>query len=792
MAKKIFSGAARVFTGAFALVAVLVAAVCVSSCSEHEGEVWNEPQTHYIDVPGDSVHDTTTVYVDKEWTLVRLDTINKGDSLLITVEMEANDGEHHVLHGFSTTYPEKSGYEIFAEEEILYPDFSNKGVRGGGIVKENVTDSGYVAVYVWAFPTNDGNVVYVLTKMEVLKKMPVVRPIHSKILSLLDPTMSTRATEKYKVKDAPIAAVSQIDFETEGLKEEKSFSTVLKTGFDRDLMAYDDLKEVLLNDTSRVNIDDKTDRATAEFKLVNKSGTSSLKSYNILCDRRVEVIDAQTFDVNSFDENYSSTDEISVVVPEREVYTDSIRKKYGKTERYASNFVGGAKIKTDYKIYRERPVITKFGITVDFGYGSFDIKEGNSDVDTNVESDRAEHDKAIFTNRINTVYMGSYKQSFSELAYLYKRVEFKDEIVDRYSDESKKEKVFTPTTETFKGVIIELWKSGKKNEIPFSWTRQRSLESGPAFERVCKDTYNYTSQPSILDLKSSNVSKKGDKGEEWTGKEEKASIASNVEFNGAQKADVLFYATETNDVKLTYKDVVVDFGHDAYNFTLKPSLAAGSVKGDYTVYPYTANLSYSFGDAAAKQATDKGSIKVAVPEEKTFFRKEWGDLESVEQTTTFDKNMKRWSYVWSLHFYNKSTGKRYVLPVILEKDAAQKPLWDFSLVEECEKSKYEKYNSAFFDPRSKTWKNAWAEDAREWLQWSLAEEGSAKKAYATEVYETAKSKNWDWCKEYNNDVPTVKTRRYGLTVKDGRLFATDTYNGNAKITDSNCVNGGWK
>jgi hypothetical protein len=208
---------------------------------------------------------------------------------------------------------------------------------------------------------------------------------------------------------------------------------------------------------------------------------------------------------------------------------------------------------------------------------------------------------------------------------------------------------------------------------------------------------------------------------------------------------------------------------------------------DYTVYPYTAKLNYKFGEAAAKESTDTGSIKV---EEKTFFKKEWGTLERVEQTTTMSKDMKSYSYVWSLHFYNKSNGKRYVLPVVLEKSAPQKPLWDFSLVEECDKSHYDKYNSAFFDPRSKTWKNAWAEDAREWMQWSLAEEGSAKKAYGTTVYETAKAKGWD-TPSYVSGRPTVFTHRYELTVKDGRLFATDTYD-KVKVTDSNCVNGGWK
>jgi hypothetical protein len=394
-----------------------------------------------------------------------------------------------------------------------------------------------------------------------------------------------------------------------------------------------------------------------------------------------------------------------------------------------------------------------------------------------------------YTGKLNYIFADAPAKESTDNGVIKVKVEKK--VKKEGFDDSRKQKIWSPASVTYKAVYVTEWDDNTKDEVAFEWVRERTLTNGPVFERTAADYSNRTGKPSILDLKSSKKTYTDKSGGAWSGNEEKATIGATVSFNGAEDADVLFYATETNDVQLKYKDAVCDFGHDEYTYTLNPALAAGSVKDGFTVYPYTATLNYVFGTAAAKQATDKGSIKVAVPEEKTFFPKEWGTLERVEQTTTMSKDMKSYTYVWSLHFYNKNTGKRYVLPTILEKSAPNKPLWDFSLVEECEKSKYEKYNSAFFDPRSKTWKNAWAEDAREWLQWSLAEEGSAKKAYGTTVYETAKAKGWDE-PSYISGRPTVFTHRYGLTVKDGRLFATDTYNSNAKITDSNCVNGGWK
>lgn len=391
-----------------------------------------------------------------------------------------------------------------------------------------------------------------------------------------------------------------------------------------------------------------------------------------------------------------------------------------------------------------------------------------------------------YTGKLNYIFADAPAKDGTDNGVIKVKVEKK---VKKEGFEDK-QKVWSPASVTYKAKYVTEWDDNTKDEVAFEWVRERTLTNGPVFERTAADYSNRTGKPSILDLKSSKKTYTDKSGGAWSGNEEKITIGTTVSFNGAEDANVLYYATETNDVQLKYKDAVCDFGHDDYSYTLNPSLGSGTAKGDYMSYPYTATLNYTFGDAAAKQATDKGTIKVAVPEEKTFFPKEWGTLEYVEQTTTMSKDMKSYSYIWSPHFFNKETGKRYVLPVVLEKDAPNKPLWDFSLVEECDKSHYDKYNSAFYDPRSKSWKNAWAEDAREWLQWSLAEEGSAKKAYGTTVYETAKAKGWD-TPSYISGRPTVFTHRYDLTVKDGRLFVIDTYT-NQKVTDSNCVNGGWK
>lgn len=347
----------------------------------------------------------------------------------------------------------------------------------------------------------------------------------------------------------------------------------------------------------------------------------------------------------------------------------------------------------------------------------------------------------------------------------------------------EKEIVWGVTSNTYKATYFEEYDDNTKDEVSFSWVRPSTLTNGPAFERIASDNTNNTSEPKMT-TKTSSDSYTEKNGGVWTGIVETSTISSTVNFNGAKSADVLFYATETNDVKLEYKGEVCDFGHFTYSCNLTPKLGAGSVSGDYTVYPYTAKLNYKFGEAAAKQATDKGSILV---EEKTFFPKEWGKLRSVAQTTTISENTKKWDYVWSLHFYNENTKKYFVLPVILTYASPDVPVWNFSYVEECDKKSYDLYNSAYYYNGVK---NAVAEDNREWMQWSIAATGSEKLAYGTIKYRTAADKAWDWESAVNGRA-TVFTHRYELKVVDGRLFVKDTYNGK-NVTDSHCVNGGWK
>lgn len=782
-----FQNVLAVVKGIFAVAVMLFVASCDKSDNLFEYQPQTQHDTTVVVTPPDTVVKNDTIVISNEWKVVTK-VVNYGDSISVTTNMENPAGEKHNLPGYVVFYPKKDNYEIFENQELLSPKFANDGRTGGRTTREEETSEGWWDVRRFFFPTEDGNILVAESHMFHIPNLPYVRVSESEILSLEDPSMRTRAL--YKVKDAPIEASDLVSFEAVSFANDSLFTEELTCNFNRFLMAEDDIasKKAIMQGTD--TIDAQTLQDSVKVQITMKSGEKH-ETVDYIVRKSDYANRTFTADyVNDFSGyGFGRVIGISNLEAEKKIDARSVGNwtLYQKKDVYSAVIAGEKSFNTEYYIQSERTQYKdeKWGIEVNFGYPNIRVEEGATTLNT-VASDKSGYDKAVVTNNVS-VKLGRFSTPLSEVKPLYKEAKVERVVVEKGWDRSKTKEVWTPTTHMCQGTYYWLWNDGVRDEKVYEWTVSRLLTPGDAFDRICKDNSNRTGKPSILDLKSTPKNKK-DQDATWSGSEDKATIGTNVEFNGAEKADVLFYSTEVNDIKCQVGDDVLEFGHDAYDFTLSPALGTGSVKGDYTVYPYTAVLSYTFGDSEAKTATDKGTIRVAVPEEETFFPKPWGKLQYVEQTTTISENQKKWDYVWSLHFYNEETKEYRVLPVILAYATPDVPKWDFNLVEKCEKRAYELYNSAFYMPDGI--KNAWAEDNREHMQWSIAVEGTDKMAYGSMRYRTAEDKAWDWESAVNGHA-TVKTHRYELTVTDGRLFAKDTYN-NTKITDSHCVNGGWK
>ena len=154
------------------------------------------------------------------------------------------------------------------------------------------------------------------------------------------------------------------------------------------------------------------------------------------------------------------------------------------------------------------------------------------------------------------------------------------------------------------------------------------------------------------------------------------------------------------------------------------------------------------------------------------FPADWGNLNEIKESITYNEKMTGFVSVLSYHFDNG------VLPVIVRPDSDILE-YDLDLFEYKTSSTilYERYNSAFFDVRSKVWVNAWAEDAREWMQWSDGEPGSSRRAYGTLPYESAMMSKYHYPLEYAtiNNRPTVYSTRFNKVKKPNNTYEiTDT------------------
>jgi hypothetical protein len=180
----------------------------------------------------------------------------------------------------------------------------------------------------------------------------------------------------------------------------------------------------------------------------------------------------------------------------------------------------------------------------------------------------------------------------------------------------------------------------------------------------------------------------------------------------------------------------------------------------YTVYSYSDVLRYVWGsNIKSSKAPGVIKVKVVVPEEDTFFPKEWGTLLEAKETVSNNIKHDGFVYVWSLHF------EKGVLPVVVIS-GSEVPQWHF---EYFEYTSDHTYNSGTYVDG--TWINTVALDTYTQMTWSRGGKERANKDYLH-----AKSQNWDEGRTVDGHC-SVNTSRYDLKVKDGMLYATDTYTG---------------
>lgn len=740
------------------MLVVVMNLVSFSSCTEDQETEVMVPKT------------AAKVGTVKNWTLSR-DAHNKGFyyEYRLTLE-EKTSGDKYVTDGIAELWADQYDYNIEEKYEVLDVAYSNNGRTGGQVTKVK-TDEGQMYCTNFAFPLEDGNVVFVSDSTERIADVPGDSLINVRLVSLDNVEQPGNGPHKtraamYEAGKVYTEVAVELTYTTVGLSENYTYTEQLRDTVTRHIMKEDDIASVVAIDKKITVIDDYTENCSFTEVFTMKSGEKTEIKKNYIRNRLFKGIDPYQLIVDNFTYNFAQSygvvagGESSAESKDPENWT-----VWGKTDTYSALLTGPSPVTTSYTLYHERCTYKDSHLTVEFDYLTPEVSENGTNVATTT-SDRSDYDKAILTNEIHTLY-GGYPQNISEYVNLYKRAKH---IINEGWDESSAKKTFTDNSINCEINYVITYSDGEVVTTPFEKSFSRSLVCTSNWTAIEASNSNRTAGATL------NVSKtpKSDNAN-WTWNQENGSITSVVTLAGSSKNNT-WESTEANEIKVSYRGKTYSFGTDQYTLRNAASVANGVENGSYTEYKYSDKLEYTFGASNVKNSTAPGLIKVEI-EEDPFFPKEWGRLLSATETVAPNETRKDYVYTWSLHFEHGT------LPVVV-RHGSLAPEWKFEYFSSETDSRF---NGGYYTKASKTWINTIANDGKDWMEW-LDSNNSNK---GNMLYSTATAWGWDEGHQVSGH-PSVTTGRHTLTVNNGELKAKDNYL-NKAMTDSNVnKNGGWK
>jgi len=704
------------------------------------------------------------VVPDADWQRNRIDDPkgNKDDYTITLIDR--NSDEKHTLTGKAKLSCEKYDYAIFEEHKNLDVAYSNANkVMGETMLLP--TDTGFVAITNVVFPLEDGNTVTVSDTCIRVNGAPYDVLEDVILTSLNNVTPAQTRAAYYEKERLNTEVVAQLTYHTEGMDNEPKTTVSLKDMVIRHLMEEDDIQSASSKDKDRKIIDNTTEKCFFTEVFTMKSGEKNEVPRSYVLYREFKGIDPYDLIVDNFTYTFSQ----SYGVTPGEAYSvpsaDTNWTVKEVEDRYNAFIAGPKGVTTLYTLKHQGCEYSdKWGVKETFEILPVEVSEAGTNV-AEAYSDKANYDKAVLTNNVNTLY-GGYNQALSEFVNLYK--EAKHETYADF-DKSTAKKEFTENTMICSIDFVTRYSDGEEIRTNLKHVFTRSLICTSNWMSIENSNNNSTAGAAL------NISKASKKDAEWAWTEERGSIVANVTLAGSKKQNT-WESTEANSVTISYKGKTYSFGTDQYTLQNAASVASGVEKDGFTEYKYSDVLSYKFGDANAKSVAAPGLIKVEI-EENPFFPKEWGKLLSATETVAPNETRKDYVYTWSLHF------EKGTLPVVVRRGSLA-PEWKFEYFSSETDSRF---NGGYYLKSTKSWVNTIAADGTDWMEWlNTANQNKGNMAYSTATA-------WGWDEGHQKSGhPSVHTSRHTLTVNNGELKAKDTYL-NKAMTDSHVnKNGGWK
>lgn len=744
---------ARIYSFVVIVVSVFVSVCTFSACTDEGADVSAYKVKENI-VKGTKYTDELTHNWDSTKTAAR-------DRMTATTTIAAvENGE--IVEGSErkeVRYPLMET-EIFAEKNdyIITEDQVNCSVVASNILRnqdvKTVENNGKAVADTVVFNISDGQVVkcpstitsYTTTDGH---NMGSVELKDAKMVSIKNYTSGTRAASSY-VKSVynTVYTVKMTYIEKNVSRSAEEFVVYLTTNATRKLIASNDIESVTVENKKREVIDDTTERVSFEEVITMNNGEVVRNAKSMILNREFKGIDAYAKYTNNFAFNLANVNGV-VSGTESQVKNAEGWTVYGKTDKYSANISNGVAadaFATSYTLYHERASYKDANVEVTFGYENVNVTEVKNTV-SNVNSDQAGYDKAVYDNGVRTVYIG-YTQNIAEQVYLYKAAR----AISGYDYRDGK-LVVNNNNVIASVVFVTRYNDGTETTEKVSKTFARSLKCTSNWTAFENNSDQFTH---MLNVNLAGQDKKNDG--EWNWVNETRTITNVATLAGSEQTNS-WTSVDPNNITFTREGQTYTF--DAVKFDVKDNEGKVTLTSDEeekAEYAYSAEINVSFGNNTVNSVAP-GKIIVA-KEIKGDFPAEWGKFVSATSTVAVNESNNGWVYTWSLHFTNGT------LPIVVGQNA-DKAVIDQSLFENDTNAKL---NGAVY--KDNRWMNSIAEDLNHYMLWSNTN-GVAKDMLK---YSTAAMWNW------NNGHDSVFSSDFSFSIensgkklvvkKNGKEFAT--------------------
>ena len=418
---------------------------------------------------------------------------------------------------------------------------------------------------------------------------------------------SAKTRAQYKSADYQTEYKSMLSFKETNIESPKTVKAPIYAFTGRFVMSDDDLERVVLADTTRVWIDQTTDKSKAVFDLYYKSGIKVTESYEFLAKHEFKGRDPYEKTVGNFDHKWRSSEAISWGGETTRESGDANWKVYGKKGSSNENIENGKaadKVVAGYDYYIERPVFTKtFGDTtviVNFGYANVKLDHMQTSV-TSVDSDKEGMKKAEVKDVLGTNYLGG-AQTLSDMIYLYMS-----------SKDVKDVDIINPTIKVLKDSVVadldfvKKFEDGTQTKEHDHWSQPRSLICTTNWESIQEILSQTTDKDATVTMNGSAAKEKG----YWHWTEETRTISTYAHlYNGEGKLNS-WTSKVPNKVSYTREGKTHTF--DVITYVIDEKGAALNFKGEegnFTIFDYSDVIEEKYG-TYTQSSTAPGTLKIA-------------------------------------------------------------------------------------------------------------------------------------------------------------------------------------